>query len=328
VGGWLSGFWGLPFLRWGGGFVSCRQGALGAVCGGGRHEGEGRGVIAGAGRISVEVEFGWFEWEFEFSGVDICENIVVCRDEIVMGEPLRFAGVVDDEDFFAQHVLVDDAAESSSCEDAPSFFGDSASFFEAVAVFIAQAAIEPAANTADAFWIGGQSLRSQAFDGDGIKLSEESSAAETLPAGAQSTDEAGAVSQAELVHFDVQFQVGGQEGDHLAEIDPDIRGEVDGDIFVVVAQVGRQDLHLESVIKRVGSGQFLSAFFDGLILPVNFHILCIGVAQDVGEGVDFSNASVSVSDGGGKQDVSVHAHEYRHVWHDFFFVCVDFNEPL
>ena len=196
-------------------------------------------------RVVIEVEFCRFYREFDFSGFDLCDNFIRGVDVIVRCEPLRLAIFIGDDDFFAEHVDIGDAADSPLREDTPAFFGQRAPFFHVVTIFVTHAAIEPSAYAADALWVRREALGAELLDRDGVELPEESPAAQQLSACAETADQAGAVPEAELIHLDTKLELSGKISDHIPEVHAHIRGKVDRDVLVVMAEIGREYLHLQ-----------------------------------------------------------------------------------
>ena len=241
---------------------------------------------------------------------------------------MNFAVIVGNDDFFADHVDIRHAPDAPSRHDAFALFGEIAFIACIIAIFIAHATIEPAANAANALRIRCHALSTNLSHGDGIELPQKSPTTEQLPTRTETAYKPRSIAQPELEHFDTHLEFARQIRHHLAEIDANIGGEIDRDVFVIVAEIGRKHLHLEVLSDGKFRGEFVGAFFECRVFDVDALVVVVGDAHDERECVDFGDATITASDGRCHEHIAMESDENRCIGSQSNAICIDFDEAL
>ena len=97
---------------------------------------------------------------------------------------------------------------------------------------------------------------------------------------------------------------------------------------MVMAEIGRKHLHLKVLCDREFGSQFLGFLFDEGVFGVNRDNGVRSCSHDEWKRVDFGDASVSITDGGGEQNISMDADENGGIGFEPEAVRVDFDKAL
>src|SRR5881392_439307 len=249
-------------------------------------------------------------------GAPPASGVGTADDQVVPGRlDLDVVLAATDDHGLLEHVLADDRAVALDRLDRRPDRRQRPLELDVRLILVAQAALEPPAHAGELRGVERQALLLRHPDRHGLELLQPRGAAQLAPARADSARHLGLVARADLLHLDARAQQLAQLAPQVAEVDPLLAREEEGDLARVEGRLG-----LDQLDREVPAAHQLERRAVVLPLPLEVLILArqvagVGLLDDALEGTG-GGPQVGWDDHRAERGAALGLHQHAIVAHE------------